>query len=57
MVTWKELAAAEPELAEVGRALLFQHGVGLAFLATVARDGAPRLRPCVRSSRTIASTS
>ena len=45
MVTWKELAAAEPELAEVGRALLFQLGVGLAFLATVRGDGAPRLHP------------
>jgi len=45
MVTWKEFAAAEPELADVGRALLFQFGVGLAFVATVARDGAPRLHP------------
>jgi hypothetical protein len=45
MVTWKEFAAAEPELAEVGRSLLFQHQVGLAFLATVRRDGAPRLHP------------
>jgi Pyridoxamine 5'-phosphate oxidase len=44
-VTWKEFAAAEPELADVGRALLFQFGVGLVFLATVARDGAPRLHP------------
>jgi len=45
MVTWKEFAAAEPKLAETGRALLFQFGVGLAFLATVRRDGAPRLHP------------
>ena len=45
MVTWKELAAAEPELADVGRSLLFQFNVGLAFLATVRRDGAPRLHP------------
>ena len=45
MVTWKELAAAEPDLAEVGGLLLFQFNVGLAFLATVRRDGAPRLHP------------
>ena len=45
MVTWKEFAAAEPEMAEVGRALLFQFGVGLAFLATVRGDGGPRLHP------------
>jgi hypothetical protein len=45
MVTWKEFAAAEPDLANVGRSLLFQFNVGLAFLATVRRDGAPRLHP------------
>ena len=44
-MTWKEFAAAEPQLADTGRALLFQFGVGLAFLATVRRDGAPRLHP------------
>lgn len=45
MVTWREFAAAAPDLAEAGRALLTQFGVGLAFLATVRRDGAPRLHP------------
>jgi pyridoxamine 5'-phosphate oxidase-like protein len=45
MVTWKEFAAAEPDLAETGRSLLFQFKVGLAFLATVRSDGAPRLHP------------
>ncbi len=45
MVTWKEFAAAEPELADIGRSLLFQFKVGLAFLATVRKDGAPRLHP------------
>src|SRR5882672_581527 len=45
MMTWKEFATAQPELAEVGRSLLFQFKVGLAFLATVRRDGAPRLHP------------
>jgi hypothetical protein len=45
MVTWKEFAAAEPDLAAAGRSLMFQFKVGLAFLATVRRDGAPRLHP------------
>ena len=45
MVTWKEFAAAAPHLADAGRSLLNQFGVGLAFLATVRKDGAPRLHP------------
>jgi hypothetical protein len=45
MVTWKEFAALEPDLADVGRSLLYQFGVGLAFLATVRKDGGPRLHP------------
>ena len=45
MVTWTEFAAVEPDLADVGRSLLFQFKVGLAFLATVRKDGAPRLHP------------
>ena len=45
MVAWKAFAEAAPELAGVGRALLEQFGVGLAFLATVRADGAPRLHP------------
>ena len=45
MVKWKEFSAAEPDLAEIGRSLLFQFKVGLAFLATVRKDGAPRLHP------------
>jgi len=45
MVTWTEFAAAAPALAATGRALLTQFGVGLAFLATVRTDGAPRLHP------------
>jgi hypothetical protein len=44
-VTWKEFATVEPALADIGRSLLFQFKVGLAFLATVRRDGAPRLHP------------
>jgi len=45
MVTWREFVSGEPEMAEAGRSLLFQFGVGLAFLATVRKDGAPRLHP------------
>jgi Pyridoxamine 5'-phosphate oxidase len=45
MVTWNEFAAAAPELAQAGRSLLNQFGVGLAFLATVRKDGTPRLHP------------
>ena len=45
MGTWTEFAAVEPDLADVGRSLLFQFKVGLAFLATVRKDGAPRLHP------------
>jgi uncharacterized protein (TIGR02246 family) len=45
MVTWGEFAAAQQDLADIGRSLLFQFKVGLAFLATVRKDGAPRLHP------------
>jgi hypothetical protein len=45
MVTWSDFAIAEPEMAEAGRGLLHQFGVGLAFLATVRTDGSPRLHP------------
>ena len=44
-VTWKEFAKSDPRLAEIGAGLLFQFGVGLAFLATLRKDGAPRLHP------------
>jgi hypothetical protein len=45
MVTWAGFARARPDLAEAGRRLLYQFGVGLAFLATVRADGGPRLHP------------
>ena len=45
MISWKEFATENPELAEIGENLLFQFGVGLAFLATVRLDGGPRLHP------------
>jgi hypothetical protein len=44
-VAWQAFAAAAPALAETGRGLLTQFGVGLAFLATVRGDGGPRVHP------------
>ena len=45
MATWKEFEGAQPEMAAAGSKLLYHFGPGLAFLATVRRDGAPRLHP------------
>lgn len=45
MTTWQEFASADPALAEVGKRLLYQFGVGLAFFATVRKDGGPRVHP------------
>lgn len=42
---WGEFTRVEPTMAEHGRALLYQFGVGLAFLGTVRGDGGPRLHP------------
>jgi hypothetical protein len=45
MATWRDLRGQRPDLADAGRALLYQFGVGLAFLGTVRADGGPRLNP------------
>jgi hypothetical protein len=45
MITWTEFEQREPVLAEVGRAQFHQHDIGLGFLATVRRDGGPRVHP------------
>jgi hypothetical protein len=45
MKRWSDLAAERPELAEAGRALIYQHKVGLGYLATVRKDGGPRVHP------------
>jgi hypothetical protein len=45
LARWQGLVARRPDLADAGRALLYQFGVGLAFLATIRRDGGPRLHP------------
>jgi hypothetical protein len=48
MATWGEFEAAAPDMARAGRELFTQHGIGLAYLATVRPDGGPRLHPiCV----------
>jgi hypothetical protein len=44
-LSWDQFAAARPDLAEAGQDLLYQFGVGLAFLSTVRHDGGPRLHP------------
>jgi hypothetical protein len=43
-VAWGEFERAQPGLAEARRVLLYQYGVGLAFLATVRADAGPRVR-------------
>ena len=45
MVTWSQFKVQAPDLAEAGRKLIHQHGIGLAYLATLRKDGAPRLHP------------
>lgn len=46
MITWIEFARREAEMAESGRQLFYQFGgVGLGFLATIRKDGGPRLHP------------
>ena len=45
MASWSTFAAADPTLAAAIRALFEQYGPGLAYLATIRPDGAPRLHP------------
>ena len=52
MVTWQEFTAAAPDLAGHGRRLLLLaqpnadgYAAGLAYLATVRKDGGPRIHP------------
>ena len=48
MATWQTFATAEPELAAAGERLLLlktQYPAGLAYLATIRRDGGPRVHP------------
>jgi hypothetical protein len=45
MLCWGELETERPDLTEIGHTLLYQFGVGLGFLATVRKDGGPRVHP------------
>ncbi len=45
MVTWGDFVRQRPDLATAGQQLFYQHGVGLAFLATIRPNGGPRLHP------------
>ena len=47
MKAWNKFNNEDPELATIGKKLLFPDSphVGLAFLATLRKDGAPRLHP------------
>ena len=45
MATWDDFQRAAPELAAKGRALLYQYGAPLGYLATVRPDGGPRVHP------------
>lgn len=45
MASWSTFAAAEPAMAEKGRALLYQRGDGEGFMTTVAANGIPRIHP------------
>lgn len=45
MARWMDLEREAPEIAGAGRELLYQHGPGLAYLATVRPDGGLRIHP------------
>lgn len=45
MATWSEFEQADQEMATAGRKLMYQHGIGLGYLATVRKDGGPRVHP------------
>ena len=43
--SWADFEAAAPEMAAAARALLYAHGIGLAYVATIRPGGGPRLHP------------
>ena len=45
MASWAAFRRERPDLAAKGREFLYEYGVGLGFLATVRRDGGPRVHP------------
>jgi hypothetical protein len=44
-VSWPAFARASPDLATMGRQMLYAFDVGLGFLATIRLDGGPRVHP------------
>ena len=44
-VHWSDFAAAEPQMAEQGHALIYRRGDGEGLFVTVAGDGLPRVHP------------
>jgi hypothetical protein len=45
LASWGEFARQEPEMAAMGRRLLYQRGDGEGFLSTIQGDGLPRTHP------------
>ena len=45
MASWAAFEGLEPELAGRGREILYHFGVALGYLATIRRDGGPRVHP------------
>jgi hypothetical protein len=45
MKRWGEFQSEMPEMAEAGRSLLYQFPIGTGFLATIRKDGGPRVHP------------
>ena len=45
MATWAEFERRSPELAARGRQMLYHFGAPLGYLATVRKDGGPRVHP------------
>ncbi len=45
MKQWAQFAEEQPQVEAVARGLLYQHGLGLGFLATARADGGPRVHP------------
>ena len=47
VVSWEAFAVAAPELAAAGRRLLGGDGSSVGYLATVRKDGGPRVHPVI----------
>ena len=45
MVSWRVFTQQQPDMAAQGTSLLYQHGVGLGYLATSRHDGHPPVHP------------